>query len=195
MKKADAINYFGSAAELARKLNISEAAVSQWGDTIPQGRAYQIEVVTGGALKADPRCPVWPTAPLSARRAGHPAGGDPQRPAGDGRRQGFPHQSTTREGVTTMPPRHINPAARPTQAPAVSAINLVISADIPPLMPIAKFTEWVGVSVDTARHWVKTGRLDVMEKTRANELVMVKVHVFIAKQMAGHSSSLFTLAS
>jgi len=41
MKKADAINYFGSAAELARKLNISEAAVSQWGDTIPQGRAYQ----------------------------------------------------------------------------------------------------------------------------------------------------------
>lgn len=53
----------------------------------------------------------------------------------------------------------------------------------------------VGVSVDTARHWVKTGRLDVMEKTRANELVMVKVHVFIAKQMAGHSSSLFTLAS
>lgn len=53
MKKADVINYFGSAAELARKLNISEAAVSQWGDTIPQGRAYQIEVVTGGELKAD----------------------------------------------------------------------------------------------------------------------------------------------
>ncbi|MGU5688883.1 hypothetical protein [Aeromonas caviae] len=94
-----------------------------------------------------------------------------------------------------MPPRHINPAARATQAPAVSAINLVISADIPPLMPIARFAEWIGVSVDTARHWVKTGRLDVMEKTRANELVMVKVHVFIAKQMAGHSSSLFTLAS
>ena len=84
-----------------------------------------------------------------------------------------------------MPPRHINPAARATQAPAVSAINLVISADLPPLMPIARFAEWVGVSVDTARHWVKTGRLDVMEKTRANELVMVKVHVFIAKQMAG----------
>ncbi|MBP4067118.1 helix-turn-helix domain-containing protein [Aeromonas sp. MaB10011B] len=54
MKKADAINFFGSAAELARKLNISEAAVSQWGDTIPQGRAYQIEVLTGGELKADP---------------------------------------------------------------------------------------------------------------------------------------------
>ncbi|HHQ4647063.1 TPA: hypothetical protein ACSP2J_000922 [Aeromonas hydrophila] len=84
-----------------------------------------------------------------------------------------------------MPPRHINPAARQTQAPTVSAINLVISPDTPPLMPIARFAEWVGVSVDTARHWVKTGRLDVMEKTRGNELVMVKVHVFIAKQMAG----------
>lgn len=84
-----------------------------------------------------------------------------------------------------MPPRHINPASRQTQAPAVSAINLVISPDTPPLMPIARFAEWVGVSVDTARHWVKTGRLDVMEKTRGNELVMVKVHVFIAKQMAG----------
>ncbi|MGE6294238.1 hypothetical protein [Aeromonas media] len=84
-----------------------------------------------------------------------------------------------------MPPRHINPAAKPTSAPTVSEINLVISPDTPPLMPIAKFAEWVGVSVDTARHWVKTGRLDVMEKTRGNELVMVKVHVFIAKQMAG----------
>ena len=54
VKKADVINYFGSAAELARKLNISEAAISQWGESIPQVRAYQIEVLTGGKLKADP---------------------------------------------------------------------------------------------------------------------------------------------
>jgi hypothetical protein len=84
-----------------------------------------------------------------------------------------------------MPPRHINPVGSAAPAAVVSTINLVISPDTPPLMPIAKFAEWVGVSVDTARHWVKTGRLDVMEKTRGNELVMVKVHVFIAKQMAG----------
>ncbi|MNE88946.1 DNA-binding transcriptional regulator DicC [compost metagenome] len=57
MKKADAINYFSSAAELAKKLNISEAAISQWGETIPQGRAYQIEVLTGGKLKANPITP------------------------------------------------------------------------------------------------------------------------------------------
>ncbi|MGL5373431.1 MAG: Cro/CI family transcriptional regulator [Aeromonas veronii] len=55
MKKEDAISYFGSAAELARSLNISEPAVSRWGDTIPKGRAYQIEVLTGGKLKADQR--------------------------------------------------------------------------------------------------------------------------------------------
>lgn len=83
-----------------------------------------------------------------------------------------------------MPPRHINPAARPTQATAVSAINLVISADIPPLMPIARFAEWNCISVDTARGWVKRGRLKIMEKTLPNELTMVLVHVFIAEQIA-----------
>ncbi|MGL6488002.1 Cro/CI family transcriptional regulator [Aeromonas hydrophila] len=57
MKKTDAINYFGSASELAKKLNISEAAISQWGQNVPQGRAYQIEVLTGGKLKADPAAP------------------------------------------------------------------------------------------------------------------------------------------
>ncbi len=53
MKKADAISYFNSAAALAKALKISEAAISQWGQNVPQGRAYQIEVLTGGALKAD----------------------------------------------------------------------------------------------------------------------------------------------
>ena len=84
-----------------------------------------------------------------------------------------------------MPPRHINPAASSAPAAAVSAINIVISPDTPPLMPIAKFAEWNGVSVDTARSWVKDGDLDIKKKRRKNDLVMVKVHVFIAKQMAG----------
>ena len=86
-----------------------------------------------------------------------------------------------------MPPRHQQPiatAAQPARAATISTINLVISADTPPLMPIARFAEWVGVSVDTARHWVKTGRIEVLEKHRSNELVMVKVHVFIARQLA-----------
>ncbi|MGL6317554.1 hypothetical protein [Aeromonas hydrophila] len=95
-----------------------------------------------------------------------------------------------------MPPRHIRPASAPAQTATVSAINIVISPDTPPLMPIAKFAEWIGISVDTARSWVKSGRLDVMEKTRGNELVMVKVHVFIAKQMASAFPSVqFRLAA
>jgi len=53
VKKADAISYFNSAAALAKALKISEAAISQWGQNVPQGRAYQIEVLTGGKLKAD----------------------------------------------------------------------------------------------------------------------------------------------
>ncbi|WP_406568202.1 Cro/CI family transcriptional regulator [Aeromonas caviae] len=54
MKTESAVKHFGSKAALADALGIKRSAVSQWGDTIPQGRAYQIEVLTGGALKADP---------------------------------------------------------------------------------------------------------------------------------------------
>ncbi len=54
MRKHDAITHFGGVTATAKALGISHAAVVKWGDTIPQGRAYQIEVLTGGALKADP---------------------------------------------------------------------------------------------------------------------------------------------
>lgn len=57
MNKGDVLSYFGGVAATAKALGISHAAVVKWGDTIPQGRAYQIEVVTGGALKADPAAP------------------------------------------------------------------------------------------------------------------------------------------
>ncbi|WP_354004558.1 Cro/CI family transcriptional regulator [Aeromonas caviae] len=72
MKKSDAINYYGSAAELAKRLNITESAISQWGDTIPQGRAYQIEVLTGGALKADPATPSGQQRPYQRVAPGTP---------------------------------------------------------------------------------------------------------------------------
>lgn len=54
MKKQDALNHFGGVVELAKALGCKPQAISQWGETIPQGRAYQIEVLTGGKLKADP---------------------------------------------------------------------------------------------------------------------------------------------
>ena len=53
MKKTDAINYFGSANVLAKKLNVSKSAVSQWSETIPRLRAFEIERLTKGKLKAD----------------------------------------------------------------------------------------------------------------------------------------------
>ena len=54
MNKSDVLSYFGGVAATAKALGISHVAVSKWGNTIPQGRAYQIEVLTGGELKADP---------------------------------------------------------------------------------------------------------------------------------------------
>lgn len=47
------IAFFGSRAELARRLNVDPAAVSQWGrDGLPPARAIEIEQITGGEFKA-----------------------------------------------------------------------------------------------------------------------------------------------
>ncbi|HHW4403769.1 TPA: Cro/CI family transcriptional regulator [Aeromonas hydrophila] len=54
MKTNHAVKYFGSKAALARALGINKGAVSQWGEKVPKGRAYQLELMTGGQLKADP---------------------------------------------------------------------------------------------------------------------------------------------
>ncbi|MCF7719128.1 Cro/Cl family transcriptional regulator [Aeromonas jandaei] len=53
MKTELAVDYFGTKVAIADALGIKKSAVSQWGDTIPKGRAYQIEVLTGGKLKAE----------------------------------------------------------------------------------------------------------------------------------------------
>ena len=56
MKLDEAIRWAGSQRKLADALGISESAVSQWVDRglVPMGRAYQIESLSGGALKVDP---------------------------------------------------------------------------------------------------------------------------------------------
>lgn len=59
MTTDQAIQYFGSVAELARALGISVAAVYQWPETVPLRRQYQLERITAGALVAcDPGAPV-----------------------------------------------------------------------------------------------------------------------------------------
>ncbi|MEN8616675.1 Cro/CI family transcriptional regulator [Shewanella baltica] len=52
MKTKDAISHFGNKLKLAEALNVTKSAISQWGDDVPELRAYQIERLTGGELKA-----------------------------------------------------------------------------------------------------------------------------------------------
>ncbi|PHS59327.1 MAG: Cro/Cl family transcriptional regulator [Alteromonas sp.] len=53
MKKHEAISYFGSATKLANAMNIAPSAISQWKENIPLLRAYQLERITNGKLKAE----------------------------------------------------------------------------------------------------------------------------------------------
>ncbi|MFV0575969.1 MAG: Cro/CI family transcriptional regulator [Vibrio sp.] len=53
MRKSDVISYFGGKLKTAKALGISPASVTQWGEFVPESRAYQIEHITGKALTAD----------------------------------------------------------------------------------------------------------------------------------------------
>ena len=53
MQKKIAVEYFGSAKKLAEVLGVTKGSVSQWGEHIPELRAYQIERLTGGKLKVN----------------------------------------------------------------------------------------------------------------------------------------------
>ncbi|MFT6586057.1 MAG: DNA-binding transcriptional regulator YdaS (Cro superfamily) [Cognaticolwellia sp.] len=54
MRTSDVLLHFGSKTNTGKALGISKAAISQWGENVPQLRAYQIEKITGGELKCDP---------------------------------------------------------------------------------------------------------------------------------------------
>jgi hypothetical protein len=53
MKKIDVLAHFGSVGAVSRALRISHAAISKWGDDVPDSSAYVVELVTNGALKTD----------------------------------------------------------------------------------------------------------------------------------------------
>lgn len=55
MKKSDVIKHFGSKSAVARALGITPSAVSTWPEKVPDLRAYQIEELTKGELKREPR--------------------------------------------------------------------------------------------------------------------------------------------
>lgn len=53
MQKTDAIEFFGSKTKLAKAAGVSQAAVSRWGEIIPERRAARLADITRGALKYD----------------------------------------------------------------------------------------------------------------------------------------------
>lgn len=56
MKPTEAIEWAGSQKKLAEACGVTESAVSQWvaAGLIPEGRAYQLAVISAGTLKVDP---------------------------------------------------------------------------------------------------------------------------------------------
>lgn len=76
MTPQDLLAHFKTQAEIARVLGCKQPSVCEWFDngTIPEGRQYQIEIATGGALKADKPANRSPTAPDGAMLATDQAG-------------------------------------------------------------------------------------------------------------------------
>lgn len=53
MKTADAVRHYGGIKELAKELGIWPHNISRWGENVPMARAYELEVKTGGKLRAE----------------------------------------------------------------------------------------------------------------------------------------------
>lgn len=55
MTPDQAIQFFGSKSKLARAVGAAPSSISEWvaNDEIPEGRQYQIELISKGVLLAD----------------------------------------------------------------------------------------------------------------------------------------------
>ena len=53
MKTKEAIEYYGGLKKLADALDVWPQVIYQWRDSPPMSRQYELEVKTGGKLKAD----------------------------------------------------------------------------------------------------------------------------------------------
>jgi hypothetical protein len=52
MKTKEVAAHFGSKTKLADALGISPSAVTMWGETVPEARQFQLQVLTSGKFKA-----------------------------------------------------------------------------------------------------------------------------------------------
>lgn len=55
MLKSDVIKHYGSVQAAAEAIGVNGSAISQWGEYVPLGRAYQFEKITNGALQVGDR--------------------------------------------------------------------------------------------------------------------------------------------
>lgn len=53
MRKSDVIEHFGTIRKAASALNVTYQCVHKWGEYVPQGAAYKLQVMTGGKLRVD----------------------------------------------------------------------------------------------------------------------------------------------
>lgn len=53
MNLEQVVAHFGTQEKAAEALGVTQGSVSAWRDGIPPLRQYQIQLVTGGVLKAD----------------------------------------------------------------------------------------------------------------------------------------------
>jgi len=53
MLTKDVVAHFKTKVAVAKALGISKQAINEWGEEVPIGRQYQLEVVTEGVLRAD----------------------------------------------------------------------------------------------------------------------------------------------
>jgi len=53
MKTKDAIQFYGGIKALADALGIWPHNISRWGETVPMARQYELQVKSGGKLKAE----------------------------------------------------------------------------------------------------------------------------------------------
>ena len=61
-----AIDHFGSKAKLAKALEVSQPAVSRWGNRVPEKRAARLSLMTNGVLVYDPKDYQSPAKPADA---------------------------------------------------------------------------------------------------------------------------------
>ena len=56
MNTQDAIDHFGTIQKLAKALDIKHVqSIYQWNGKVPRGRQYELQLLTKGKLKAEPK--------------------------------------------------------------------------------------------------------------------------------------------